>query len=310
MDELRLRQILLNLMGNAIKFTEKGFVNVKFSAIEKNVPDSIVFDIRIEVSDTGIGIADESLEMIFESFQQQSQHDSRKYEGTGLGLSITRRLVEIMNGIISVQSTIRKGSSFTVLFPSVPCKKSTDNILPEDIDLRKIAFNKIKLLIADDSKEIRGVIKGLLFHSEITLLEADNGADAVNIAVNEQPDIIIMDIKMPKLNGFDAAEKIRLDDKSKQIPIIAFTGSYIDKLDIQPTPFNSYLIKPVRINDLVKELMKYLPHYNSKRNSVLSNLLNNEKTISETSVEIMDFIQNYIKPQLLKFKKKQPIKRG
>lgn len=258
-DEVRLRQILLNLCGNAIKFTEKGQVEVDVNILN-NYNGHI--DLEIVVSDTGIGIPEEDQQRIFDSFSQQSGQDNKKYGGTGLGLTISKRLAELMGGEILVESRMGEGSRFSVRFFDI---KYSDEIIDHEgaflWDEQNIVFKGSKILIVDDVPHNRNLVLTYLKSYDLKLFEAENGEIAVEYAKIFQPDLIFMDIRMPGINGYEATEMIKNEKKTKDIPIIALTASTmrseIDKLN---ETFDGYLRKPVQKNTIINELIKHLPY--------------------------------------------------
>ncbi|ANW95167.1 hypothetical protein AXE80_02190 [Wenyingzhuangia fucanilytica] len=196
LDEVRTRQILFNLASNAVKFTEKGGVKIHFNTKAKNE----CVDLTITVEDTGIGIPKDQIEQIFSPFIQSRGQSVIKYGGTGLGLSITTKLVEKMNGTISVESEENKGSKFTVFIPDISVSNENITIDNRAFDTSKIIFNKAKILIADDVSENRELIIDLLETSpDLKVIEASNGEEAITLAKEHLPDLILMDLRMPKM---------------------------------------------------------------------------------------------------------------
>lgn len=256
-DEVRLRQVLLNLVGNALKFTHKGYVKVH---IEVLADHGKTIDFSISVIDTGIGISKYDSETIFESFKQKAGHDARKYGGTGLGLSISKRLTELMGGEISLTSQPGKGSTFKLTFRNIPkseksTKQSKDYIWEDD----KIIFKNAKVLIVDDVKHNRELVTAYLEGHNLELFEAENGEAAVELARLFIPDLILMDIRMPGMNGYEATEIIRNDPATSHIPVLALTASNLaSELVIIKKVFDSHLFKPVQKNIFLKELARFL----------------------------------------------------
>jgi PAS domain S-box-containing protein len=257
LDEVRIRQILLNLVSNAIKFTEKGYIQIRirFDSYTANSGKLI-----LEVKDTGIGIPESQQEIIFEAFRQQSGQSNRKYGGTGLGLAITKRLVEKMNGHIELESLQDKGSIFTVVIDNV--KVETSHRLTEEPvseNEKKVVFNTATIMIVDDVKINIKAIENLIDSSNITFIEADNGEMALEILNHHLPDIILMDLRMPVMDGFEVSHIIRNQQYTKHIPIIAYTASVFEqKLTNNDFDFDGILFKPVSRKNLEEELKKYL----------------------------------------------------
>lgn len=255
LDEVRLRQLLLNLIGNAIKFTEKGHVKILVDG--KVNKDKI--DLKIAIEDTGIGIHKDQQELIFESFKQQSGQNTRKYGGTGLGLAICKKLVEKMNGTIQVQSSYGKGAVFTIILPGVKIsntfkagqKATTDNI--------KIKFKKSTVLIVDDVQNNIDTIINLMEDQNIDFLIAHDGREALELLEQLSPDLVILDIRMPVLDGIQTVRKIRKNPKIKTIPIIAYTASLLEfNNNLSRRYFDGTLPKPARKAEIISELKKFL----------------------------------------------------
>lgn len=263
LDEVRLRQILFNLIGNAIKYTEKGFIKLmikKFSV--KNSKNLI--DLVIEVHDTGIGIPKEQQDVIFEAFRQQEGQRVKKFGGTGLGLSITKRLIEMMGGSISVKSEINNGSIFKIFLYNInisTMKKVSK--AAESFNFKNIHFDSANILVVDDIDFNRNLIVEYFRGTKLKGIEATNGQEALNLAKIYKPDLILMDIRMPIMDGYEAVKHIRLDSELKNIPIIAITASVMnkEKEKILKSGFNSFLMKPFQVHDLCYELSKYLKNY-------------------------------------------------
>ena len=258
-DELRLRQILLNLIGNAVKFTHEGSIKIEFKFLDIN--DGLL-SFEINVIDTGIGISESDYERIFESFSQKSGQDTRKYGGTGLGLAITKRLCELMNGKISLKSKKGNGSRFTISFDNI--KFSEDLVNQNDYYLwndDNIIFKGSKILIVDDVSYNRNLVVTYLENYNLELYEAENGEIAVEMASVYLPDLIFMDIRMPGIDGYLASEIIKNNQKTAAIPIVALTASTMQsEIDILKQYFNGFLNKPVQKNSLIKEIIKHLPY--------------------------------------------------
>ncbi|KUJ72378.1 transporter substrate-binding domain-containing protein [Thiomicrospira sp. WB1] len=261
LDEVRIRQILFNLLGNALKFTEQGSITLK--VMSNHAPTSSQVTLRIEVTDTGMGIAPDQKEKIFDVFTQQSGQDTQTYGGTGLGLSITQRLVSMMGGHIDVESEPGRGSRFIIELPQVdipavsgPAPPSpSGNQPPENGE----AFAPATLLVVDDIANNRDLIVQNFYHTPITVLEAANGQEAVDQVASAHPDLILMDIAMPVMNGYEAAKQIK--QKHPELPIIALTASVLNnQLDeTQREYFDDALRKPVMRRDLMQTLAEYLP---------------------------------------------------
>ncbi len=262
LDETRLRQILLNLMGNAVKFTASGSIKLSVCQIPNQTDDSQI-DLIFSVEDTGIGIPQGQLESIFGAFQQQDWQISSKYGGTGLGLTITQRLVEMMDGEITVTSQVGEGSTFCITLKDVDIAATIDSQveLKEEINITNVQFKKTKILIADDVVTNQNLLKGYLQDYGFDLWVANNGKDAIELAEQHQPDVILMDMKMPVMGGREATDLIKKSKKLKDIPVIAVTASVMKEAEEEIKQLcDGYLHKPVSKVKLVTELMKFIEH--------------------------------------------------
>ncbi len=256
-DSIRLRQIMFNLIGNALKFTERGGVTVRVHSSAAILEHHRA--ITLEIEDTGIGIPDDDQQKIFEAFQQRDGQSTRKYGGTGLGLAITTRLVQMMGGTLTVRSTVGKGSVFTVHLPSV--------LLVEDTPLQKKAddghrtiFEPATILIVDDILHNRELIKEMLAGKGLMFIEAENGEQAVQMALTHRPNLNLMDIRMPVMSGYDATKIIKSDPTTSHIPILAVTASAMDSERILISELcDEFLTKPLHQNALVSGIARYLP---------------------------------------------------
>jgi len=264
-DEARLRQIILNLLGNAVKFTEWGDVSLKIFSENRHITDigkeKEVFDLVIEVEDTGIGIPEESQKVIFDSFVQLKNRLNQS--GTGLGLAITKRLVKLMKGTITFISEPGKGSTFTVRIPDVSIMINKENSRSYvNINPDEIVFKKALILIADDVESNRKYLKDILGNTALTVLEADNGIDAFEMIEKTRPQLVISDIRMPGLNGFELVAKIKSNENLRHIPVIAYSTSVLNEQrdNILNNAFSGLLIKPLRVGELYNELMKNLEY--------------------------------------------------
>ncbi|MDM8517684.1 response regulator, partial [Desulfobacterales bacterium HSG16] len=260
LDEIKIKQILVNLIGNAVKFTDQGRIKVFTEIIY--VPKNKI-NLKISVEDTGIGISDESLKTIFKSFTQQDAQDNRKFGGTGLGLTITKHLVEMMNGTISVRTSLNNGSIFEILLKDVSvCEtiNTVENYSQEK--LQPIQFEHAKILVVDDNEFNRMLLVEIFKDMNFQIIEAEEGEQAVSLAEQHMPDVIFMDIQMPVMDGYGATKLIKKKEKLTDIPIIALTASGMaeEKEKINKSGFNGYLLKPAETSDLIKELKKYISY--------------------------------------------------
>jgi signal transduction histidine kinase/CheY-like chemotaxis protein len=262
LDEVRLNQILFNLIGNAVKFTEKGYVRIYVENCNPS-PDPVDICLQIIVEDSGIGIPEQYHSEIFKAFKQKDGQSTKRFGGTGLGLSITKRLVEMMGGTISIESAENKGSRFSISLPRVAVAP-TDGTSSKELAFNpnEILFDKSTILIADDVASNRLLVKEFLRPSPIAPIEAENGEDAVRLAHEHRPDVILLDLKMPVLSGIDAMNQIREDEDMQSIPIIALTASGMkgEKEKMLALGFSGYLTKPIRKATLFQELIRFISH--------------------------------------------------
>ncbi len=258
LDHTRIRQILFNLLGNAVKFTESGFISVGVLIVNRYEHH---VDLVIEVRDTGIGIPKEELEMIFEPFIQKHGQNNRKYGGTGLGLTITRRLVEMLNGTISVFSYVGKGSIFMINFPSVQIAKTAVKLRTDNSNnLSSIDFNGAAIMLVEDDEASRQIVRGYLARHNINIVETSNGKDALELIEKTHFDLILMDIQMPVMDGCETITTLR-NEKSVKTPVIIITASIItERMEFIYKWADGYILKPFTKNDLLSVIAFHLPH--------------------------------------------------
>jgi signal transduction histidine kinase/DNA-binding response OmpR family regulator len=263
-DEQRLRQVLLNLLGNAIKFTDRGAVSLK---VELLAPSPLP-KIRFCIADTGVGIATDQIDRIFQAFEQVGERH-RQAEGTGLGLAISQNIVQLMGGEIRVQSQVGMGSefSFELVLPiaaSVTETKITTELQSPPIDnSRKIAGyqgSPRHILIVDDRNENRSILLDLLQSLGFQCTEAIDGRSGLEQARRQLPDLIITDLRMPVMNGVEMLQQLRNDSYLQHLPVIV-TSASVAKTDQQQgfqAGGNDFLSKPISIDKLLTLLAKYL----------------------------------------------------
>lgn len=259
LDELRMRQVLINLLNNAIKFTDSGFIELEINVLNRSKD---LINLIINIKDTGIGISKKDQKEIFGSFKQAEEQDARKYGGTGLGLSISKKIVELLGGKIIIDSKLNKGSTFTIDIPNVKISKNVESKLDKKFKYKpeEVSFEKASILVVDDIENNRDVVKGYLLDYDFKISEAINGKQAVDMAKRLLPDLIFMDIKMPVMDGYEATQLIKKNKQTSHIPIIALTASsYIkSKDDIIPKGFDGYILKPIKTIELVNELTHFI----------------------------------------------------
>jgi len=266
-DPVRLRQCLVNLTGNAIKFTDQGHVYINVSTERRADKDCIRFD----VEDTGIGIPDDKKDTIFEAFIQADGSTTRKFGGTGLGLTITRQLVELLGGTISVDSAENKGSVFTILLPAgvdfdtvrtADPYKAMDELIvtpqPRQTDPQPETAHGGRILVAEDAAANQKLITVLLERLGHTVTVVDNGQLALEAVEKQEFDLIFMDMMMPVMNGYTATKKLRA--RGCRLPVIALTANAMkgDDQKCYEAGCNEYISKPIDRQKLKLLLNKYL----------------------------------------------------
>ena len=261
-DEYRLKQIILNLANNAIKFTEKGFININIEYLGK---DKDKHKIKVSVEDTGIGINKEDIKGLFKSFSQLDASSTKQYGGTGLGLAISKRLVEMMEGEIGVTSKKDVGSTFwfTAKFNGgvPPVKKEETKVNGQK---RELKTNKSVILVVEDNIINQKITAFSLTKAGMKVTIANNGKEAVKLFHKQHFDVVLMDIQMPVMDGFDATIAIRNIEKSQQnnshTPIIALTANAMqgDAERCLKAGMDDYISKPFKIENLIKVLDKMI----------------------------------------------------
>ncbi len=274
-DPNRIRQILLNLIGNAIKFTKKGEVVLKINGGTEN---HFGREIIIEITDTGIGMSKSQLEKLFERFNQADSSITKEYGGTGLGLNITKRLVELMNGSIHVESTEGTGTKFTVrIFLEEDSK-------PEDA-AEEISLNGKKLIIIDDTKTNRLILKKIVERQGAITHEAENGEIGLKMIhesakENKPYDLVLLDCRMPGIDGFKVAEQVQSTElKGPMILMLTSDNRPGDLAKSRSLGLKSYLVKPVLKNELLREIARAL--YDLQPKAVME-----KKTVSKTQSDL------------------------
>lgn len=249
-DPTRIKQILLNITSNAIKFTEVGTVTLHVGVNKQQ--DGLVFEIK----DTGIGIEKEQLNRLFQRFEQADTSTTRKFGGTGLGLSITHSLVTLMGGDIEVRSEVGKGSAFNVFLPLKPAEALA--LKQVEYEASDIHLKGKTILIAEDNEINQLIVQAMLEPTQATLVFANNGLEAVNALSTQAVDMILMDIQMPIMDGIEACKKIKVIYPT--LPIIALTANAMsdDVQNYQREGFTDYLAKPVELPLLLLKLRQTL----------------------------------------------------
>lgn len=280
-DPFRLNQILLNLLSNAIKFTEKGHIKIKS---EGNLENENQIQVLIKVEDTGIGMEPEFLSQIFDKFSQESTPQNQTKGGTGLGMNICRQLVELMGGKIWVESEKGKGSTFSFQIPftvaeSIEIQKDKTQFTPSS-DF----WPGLKILVVDDNDMNRLVASTLIEPLGATVTEAVNGKNAIDRVREEQPDVILMDIQMPVMDGMEATQIIRNEQKSK-IPIIALTANAIrgEEKKYLDAGMDAYLSKPFTQAELIAAVEKVLNQTRSEAKTIETDVQSSSNALFDLS---------------------------
>ncbi|MCV6823022.1 MULTISPECIES: ATP-binding protein [Halocynthiibacter] len=266
-DPGRLRQVLTNLIGNAVKFTSDGFIRIGVHATPSRNPKKQ--KVHIEIEDTGIGISKEHAEFIFGEFNQVDGDHNRKFEGTGLGLAITKQLVELMSGKIWVESSEGNGSTFHVVLdlPTSAPRGNAKTEISKTVEVPakpQIEARRLRVLAAEDNGTNRLVFSKMVRNLDIELEFAVNGREAVEAFSQFKPDLVFMDISMPEVDGKEATRQIREHEKAAgkaPTPIIALTAHALDtdKAEMLAAGLDEYSTKPLRKNEIYNFIEKYAP---------------------------------------------------
>ncbi len=313
-DPYRLNQVLVNLLGNAIKFTKTGGVTIT-AAIESKTPGEII--LQFIITDTGIGIEADKIDSMFESFTQASTDTSRKYGGTGLGLAISKQLLEMQLGNISVESKVDQGTTFKFSIPYTYSQRTNAPLfVPIDVIDYRTHLKDKKFLVAEDNEVNQKVIKHVLKKAGGIVTMANNGLEAVNFLEKDKDyDLIIMDLQMPEMDGYTATKHIR-NVMKLSIPIIAMTASALkgEKSKCLAMGMNDYLSKPFDINFIYKRISYFLGCETTKEPTTMKHELHNEEHTFDLSLlqemddneyvcEILQIFLNNTPDELKEFQK-------
>ncbi|MBT8385967.1 MAG: response regulator, partial [Ignavibacteria bacterium] len=315
-DVEKVEKIIINILSNALKFTENGRrIDVNISCGEGNA--------EILISDEGIGISKGRLKNIFDRFYQVDSSHTREHEGTGIGLALTKELVELHKGKIEVESDEGKGTTFIVKLPLGTNHLKQDEICEEQRDLNKdkmtsltaeliqdddtdeekldinaiIDNEKPLLLIIDDNSDVRNYVKGYL-KEDYRIRGAVNGEEGLNKALELIPDLIISDVMMPKMNGFELCDKVKSDERTSHIPVVLLTAKATDKDKIEglETGADDFIMKPfdakelqVRVKNLIEQRKKIIEHYQKKQLFDISDIdaVSTDKKFLNKALEII-----------------------
>ena len=257
-DSVRLSQILLNLLGNSVKFTQTGKVKLTVDVLNETETDLVL---EFKVSDTGIGIPKDQMQSIFHSFSRVESPQKYKTQGTGLGLSITKHLVEMQMGQIRVDSQVGKGSTFTFFLPYLKVKANELSQTPVFEDIGKVSFNEMKVLLVEDNKINQMLARQILQGWNVNVDIADDGFEAIAKLQRYKFDLILLDLQMPEIDGFEVARFVRktMKSPSNKIPIVALTADAFPEtreLTLQ-AGMNDFITKPYRQRDLFRVLRRF-----------------------------------------------------
>lgn len=259
LDELRLRQSVINLIGNAIKFTEEGSVRLTASASPSG--DDAV-DLRFDVTDTGIGIPENQQDKVFNAFEQTEGQSVAKFGGTGLGLSISKRLCHMMGGDITLTSTLGEGSTFSIVLDGIAIA-SEDDVAAGSSDeaVPNVSFDDARVLLVDDVPNNRLLVRTYLEEYGFEFVEASEGQEALDAARAATPDVVLTDLRMPGMDGRQLTEHLKGDSSLSHVPVIAVTASAMREEELVLREIcDDFLKKPISKAKLVRSLMTFLPH--------------------------------------------------
>lgn len=307
-DSTRLHQILMNLVGNAVKFTEKGSVTIEQRVEDWNDESCVLY---YEVRDTGIGISDEKKKEIFEPFVQDDVSINRKYGGTGLGLAISKQLIELYSGntqTLNLESKKCEGSRFYFRVPAkISKEENKNNDLHTDRENNIEKDLKFNVLLVDDSEINLAVEKEILESFGLTVYTADSGKTALRFVGKHGVDLILLDLRMPEMDGYEVAEYIRQNHICDNTAIIALTADAAQDVfeKIKKSGMQEYVIKPFKPYDMRKVIEKYAGinlkneenENNSKNNSLYFNVRECLKNMNGNSKLLWELADSFVKKQ-------------
>ncbi|HED08161.1 MAG TPA: response regulator [Ignavibacteria bacterium] len=248
-DGYKITQVLINLIGNAIKFTNEGFVELAINLLPNNI-------LEFKVTDTGIGISDEDKKIIFEEFRQADGSTTRKHSGTGLGLAISSKIVKLLKGNLQVVSELSKGSTFTFTLPVEVIEIVKDDKETDKQEIKKQETKKNVVLVIDDDSDTRYTVGSFLETKNYDVIFAEDGKQGLEKAIEQQPFAIILDVMMPDKDGWQILEELKDNDKTKDIPVVIFSILEDKQLAFSLGAFD-YMVKPIsgkKLNSVFKKL--------------------------------------------------------
>ncbi|PTX93083.1 hypothetical protein DB345_15750 [Spartobacteria bacterium LR76] len=270
-DSTRFRQVLLNLVGNAVKFTERGWVELRVTLAPAAPPSEQPDHIKVEILDSGIGIDKDAQSRLFKPFSQADSSTTRRYGGTGLGLAISARVVELMGGKLTVMSEPGHGScfSFTLPFRQSAAPDSESSLPPatQESKVELAAHPSLKILVAEDNAINRKVISRMLLSLGYSATLVGDGFECLEACEREEYDLIFMDVQMPGLDGFETTARLRAAGKKTWISALTAAAMPDDRLKCQIAGMNDYLTKPYRKADLEASIARYIVARRTKANA-------------------------------------------
>lgn len=297
-DPLRLQQVLLNLLSNANKFTEKGQITLKIEVLSSNL-DRI--EIKFSVTDTGVGIPEKDVKSIFEPFKQSEKTSNCKYAGTGLGIPISKEIVELMGGVLKVKSIENEGSTFyfnAVFNVDKRLELSPSEYPVKEYKQNKKIFNGRRVLVVDDNEINQDVLSEILKTQEIEVTVAGNGHKAIEMVNNLDFEAVLLDLRMPEFDGYQTIEEIRKLFTCDELPVIAITASVSlqEKEKTKLAGFNDYLIKPINKKELFKVLGKWffsIDNEHDLNTNLIEETSSNELFCKIPEVDIKALLENF-----------------
>jgi CheY-like chemotaxis protein len=258
LDSTRLKEVLFNLIGNAVKFTETGTVTIEIEVVSSN---KILDTYSFRVIDTGVGIPKEEIDSVFKIFEQASNTNASSEDGTGLGLSITRGIIETMGGDLKVMSELGVGSEFQFELSFERTELAVEQKSASPIMGETNTLKGYRILVVEDAEINRFLVNSILENWGCIVTETVNGLEAIDLLKTHEFDLILMDIRMPVMDGIEASKHIRNELSLAEVPIIALTANAIqgEMERCQEAGMNDYLSKPYSQNELYKILLRYLP---------------------------------------------------